>query len=298
MVEDEARTIAALLNQEDDGIERDDFGNVKVGTMWNILSGRWYRQWRRSHGLPTSKGDGETQESLGPIDNSDILLPREEYYCGDGSSTDLDTIMKPKVVLDDDYLILPPKAWSLLVHNYGLLPNSEIHRKSIPLPKTKETQVEVTLRKLLLSVYLPTEQKLLDPKPIYFSRKHTLADVKARILLILRPVIPTDCLKADNFRLWRLEPFLKFETDIKKPFIEREQGQILTFPGKLMSEDTKSLDEADLMFETMLVAEFKESEGNWLYRSPEIAVKPKCSYCQHGIEKNPIVCYCKKVRFM
>lgn len=296
MAEEEARTITALLNQEEDEIERDDFGNVRTGTSWNILSGDWYRKWRRTHGLSNGRSDRDLQsdEALGPIDNADLLLDKEEYYRGDGSSPILDTVMKAKLILGEDLLIVPPKAWDILVRSYGVKEGSEIQRKSIPLPRTKETQVEVTLRKLLLGVYIPGEKKLLDPKAIYLSRKHTIGDLKTRILVVLRGLVPSDSLKADNFRLWQLAQFLTFEKDVKKQFTEKEEGAILDFQGKQLTEDSLTLDDAEIMFETLLIAEFRESGGNWLYRCPDSVAKPKCSFCQNPIATAPLQCFCKK----
>lgn len=296
MAEEEARTIQALMNQEEDGIERDDFGNAKAGTIWNILSGSWYRKWRATHGLSNGRlpCDLQSEEALGPIDNADILLDKEEYYVGDGSCPRLDTVMKAKLLQGEDYLIMPPKAWEILAGNYGVKPGSVIQRVSIPLPRTKETQVEVTLRKLMLGVYISGEKKLLDPKAIYLSRKATLSDMKSRLLVVLQNIVPSDSLRTDNFKLWQLSQYLTFETDIKKQFAEKEEGAILAFPGKLLTEDSLTLDEAEIMWEAVLVAEFKESEGNWLYRSPDVTIKPKCSYCQAAIS-NPIQCFCKKV---
>ena len=297
MAEEEARTIQALLNQEEDGIERDDFGNVKAGTIWNILSGTWYRKWKATHGLSNERlpCDLQSEEALGAIDNADILLEREEYYVGDGSCPRLDTVLKAKLQQGEDYLIVPPKAWEILAGRYGVKTGSVIQRVSIPLPRTKETQVEVTLRKLMLGVYIFGEKKLIDPKAIYLSRKATLGDMKARLLLVLQSIVPSDSLRTDNFKLWQLSQYLTFETNVKKPFTEKEEGATLTFPGKLLTEDSLTLDEADIMWEAVLIAEFKESEGNWLYRSPETMIKPKCSFCQNLIPNAPIQCFCKKV---
>jgi len=299
MAQEEARTITALLNEEEDGIDRDDFGNARAGTCWNILSGTWYRKWRRTHGLSNGRSDSDlvSEEALGPIDNGDILLDREEYYRGDGSSADLDTVLKAKLILGEDYVIVPPKAWEILVRSYGVKEGSEIQRKSIPMPRSKETQVEVTLRKLLLGVYIPGEKKLLDPKAIYLSRKHNIGDLKTRILVALRGLVPSDSLKADHFRLWQVAQYLAFENNVKKQFAEREEGAILDFPGKLLTEDHLTLDEADIMFDTLLIAEFKESEGNWLYRCSDSAAKPKCSFCLETIADTPLQCFCKNVLF-
>ena len=296
MAEDETLLIQTLLNQENDDIDRDDFGHPRAGTRWNIVAGKWYRRWRASkglanHGLQDLPG---TEASLGPVDNSDLLVDFTEYYRGDGSSH-LDWATKQRIVLEDDFFIFPPKAWKVMVDRYGVKPETEIPRFSIVV-RGRETQVEVSLRKLKLGVISVAEKRMLAPKDIYFSRKNTVSEVKARILAVLKGLLREDVMSMGNIRVWKLDQFSSFEGDVQKQFEDREDGALLDFPGRLVNDEADTLDTAEVMYESTLVAEVKETEGNWLYRNEGKAKRIiKCGYCTKVIEKQPFSCHCKKV---
>ena len=78
-----------------------------AGQRWFVLSHAWLRRWEAFASDAELADDDAVAEPPPPIDNAPLLAP--------GGAA-----LRPDLMEDVDFVLLPPAAWGLLVHWYGL----------------------------------------------------------------------------------------------------------------------------------------------------------------------------------
>ena len=283
---DEAMLVTTYINSNS-GVLLDRNGQPAVGSQWYLVSMKWYRRWQMYHGLMDRTGT-EVQ-APGEIDNSDILLESEKYYCLGGNAQS-DRVLKPGVELDEDFILLPPTAWELLSTRYQVKPGSIIPRFSIQ-QKGLQTSVEITLRELQLAIVYPG-YILCPPKAMYVSRKLRVTGLYQYVKLILSSLKKDNAASSQEISIWELDE--KSNWDELKARIEmREKSQLVEFPGGRLTAMEETMDDADLGAGQLLVAEVQGTGENWSFA--RTSRRFKCDICKKKCFYQGIRCRCKLV---
>lgn len=284
---DEAMLVTTYINSNS-GVLLDRNGQPAVGSQWYLLSMQWYRRWQMYHGLMDRTG--EEARAPGEIDNSDILLEREKYYCL-GENVQSDRVLKPGVELDEDFILLPPTAWDLLSSRYQVKPGSIIPRFSIQ-QKGIQTTVEITLRELQLAIVYPGY--ILSPsKAMYVSRKLRVSGLYQHVKLILSSLPNGNTAK--EISIWELDAKSNWD-ELKDRIGSREKSQLVEFPGGRLTTMEESMDDADLGAGQLLVAEVQGIGENWSFA--RTSRRFKCEICKKKFFYQGIRCTCKLVMGM
>lgn len=287
---DEAKLVETYTNTNS-GVILDRSGQPAVGANWYLLSMKWYSRWQMYHGLVDRTGDTEDLQSPGEIDNSDILLEAEKYYCL-GENTQSDRVLKPELTLDEDFKALPPNAWTVLSSRYGVKPGSIVPRFSIHQKGTLST-IEITLRELQLAVVLPG-YILIPPKAIYVSRKLRVSGLYLQVKEILCSLKSANFSSSQELSIWELDTQSNYEV-LKGKIDSREKSQLVEFPGGRLTVMEEDMDEAGLAAGQLLVAEVQGPGESWSFA--RISRRIKCEMCRKKFFSEGIRCNCRLVRF-
>ena len=257
---DEAKLVETYINSNS-GVNLDPSGQPSAGSQWYLVSMKWFRRWQMYHGLVDRTGETEDLQSPGEIDNSDILLESEKYYCL-GETTPSDTVIRQAMTLDEDFKALPPNAWEVLSTKYGVKPGSTVPRYSIQ-QKGHFTTLEITLRELQLAVVLPG-YVLFPPRALYTSRKLKVKNLYGQVKRILCSLKAANFSATQGLSLWELDTQSNWE-DLQGKIEAREKSQLVEFPGGRLTEMEEDMDEAGLGAGQLLVAEAQGPGESWSF---------------------------------
>jgi len=289
--EDDGELLEAYMDS-DKGVVKDRWGDPLTGSVWYILSGKWLKQWKIYKEKVDLTGENVDRRAPGPVDNSDILMDPGTYYTTE-EGTQYDRMLKAGISLNVDYAILPPAAWELLKRKYGVLPGSEIPRFSIQQTAVR-TFVELVLREFRLVVVLP-DYTVVDPKPLFVSRKQKVRELTARIAKVAAPLTALKTLFPGDLTLWELDYSSGLDT-LRERITHREAGKVVELLGKRLVSQEETMDEADIPMFAIIVAEVRLPDSNWLF-SREVN-QFRCEGCRKISFGVPLKCECGKVRAM
>ena len=248
----------------------------------------------------------------GPITNDDILEVTEDYYKSDDAKDIYNTILKPEMRERFDYKIMNAKQWEYLYNKYkGVL----IEREKYKPEHYIYYQVEVYFQKINL-ILLPKKdefdvEKITKEKPIFASKRWTMQQLKERVISVLNLPKYGYQLTADNFRLWKLDPVLNYESVLEElrkqverirsakvnntdPNVEENTG--IDFPGMCLElfDKKKLLDRLDMGSTDRIILEMANEKGEYIFRYAKNIKFGRCEFCN---QERPLLvaCKCKEV---
>ncbi|XP_062520293.1 ubiquitin carboxyl-terminal hydrolase 15-like [Corticium candelabrum] len=138
-----------------------DMTQLKEGESWYLVDVRWFKQWKLYVGYDYWNQYNAGQESAvpGPIDNTDLFK--------DESFTDL----KPNMIDELDYHLLPSVTWVMLSTWYGIADGQDpVERKVISQGQyMKHLKVEVYMTDVKLCLF--TDQDTVKVKKFSKAKK-------------------------------------------------------------------------------------------------------------------------------
>ncbi|XP_050377387.1 ubiquitin carboxyl-terminal hydrolase 9-like [Argentina anserina] len=165
-----------------DELTRQSEANVKEGSLFYVISKRWYSSWRRYVEQGSGENDEWDSESQhkdllpskivnrpGPIDNSDIV----EKEC---EGRDLQ--LRRMLLEEDDYVLVSQEVWEMLLNWYKGGPS---------LPRKMITQGDL-VKNLMVEVY-PLCLKIIDSRDdsqavIWLSKKASVQELYEKVRTI------------------------------------------------------------------------------------------------------------------
>ncbi|KAE8055031.1 hypothetical protein FH972_011901 [Carpinus fangiana] len=188
--EEEKRIVTDLMNKSE--------ANLKEGNLYYVISNRWFTSWQRYVGQGTA--DHSTDEQLtdsqhssvvpskiadrpGPIDNSDIVLNRNDSECSD---LELLRTLQEEV----DYVLVPQEVWEKLFDWYKGGP---------ALPRKLILQEGVKHRQFNVEVY-PLSLNLVDSRDD--SQSVVRLSKKAFIWELFERVCELKGVEQEKARIW------------------------------------------------------------------------------------------------
>lgn len=226
----------------------------KEGDLWHLISTDWVRKWLSSlQGAPPP----------GPISNQLILEKLTPRFLPDPepSKSYTNFKVKPGLVEQEDFQVVPKSAYHLLVTKYDH-DSTELRRYSIATnTEGSNTMVEIWLKKVqVLSGDVVRE--------VYISRKETVTDLKEKLMRSLNI--------GPSIRLWKKKTteILANVVDILQRIQAADESYV--FREATLIDETKELESADIADEDLLIVELQSRSRRWLLL-PEHA--ETCSAC-------------------
>uniref|UniRef100_A0A914WDB5 DUSP domain-containing protein n=1 Tax=Plectus sambesii TaxID=2011161 RepID=A0A914WDB5_9BILA len=207
MSQAEAKAIVALT----------DTHQLIAGEKWFLVDAKWWERFVKQ----TDTGSSVSSDSVGPIDNSAILVKEI-----DGSLT-----LKANMVEKLDYVLVPKEGYIKLKQVFGIFrPEHEMERGIIESGLFKK-QMKVEVYPLTLRVALAHRET--DAKLIVLSRAQTLADLVERVREALKS-------EHDKFKLYIHHSAA--EDDMYEPIDVEQKGassslEDLLYPNQLIVLD-------------------------------------------------------------
>ncbi|KAJ1311905.1 hypothetical protein OPQ81_010365 [Rhizoctonia solani] len=162
---------------------------LEPDSYWFVISRKWFQAWEAAVlGTPNKDFPNVTEQTLGPVDNSDILQPETMELRAD-------------LVEGYDIEFVPEEAWAKFIEWYGQ-PTIELKREVIAWPTASgipETRIEVY--QPIFTTFLFTASS--DPIPyssFKISSRTPLSNLALQAASALR--IAT----TDTFRVWNVPP--------------------------------------------------------------------------------------------
>ncbi|XP_021342964.1 ubiquitin carboxyl-terminal hydrolase 15-like [Mizuhopecten yessoensis] len=138
---------------------------LKKGDTWYLLDTKWYKQWKKYVGYDSwdSFSVGEQNSHPGPMDNCPLVKEEEGG-------------LKPHLIEELDYMLLPEEAWDKMLAWYGLAKEQESICRGVIEQGTfvKHFKVEV----YLLDVKLCRNSDLETVITKQFSRVATIENIE------------------------------------------------------------------------------------------------------------------------
>lgn len=174
--EEENRIVTDLRNKSE--------SNLKEGNLYYVISNRWYTSWQRYVGQQTAEYSTEEQLSdsqhssavpskvadrPGPIDNSDIVLNRNDRECSD---LELRRNLREEV----DYVLVPQEVWEKLYDWYKGGP--ALPRKMILQEGVKHQQFNVEVYPLTLNL---VDSRDNSQSVVRLSKKASVRELHERV---------------------------------------------------------------------------------------------------------------------
>lgn len=174
--EEENRVVTDLMNNSE--------ANLKQGNLYYVVSNRWFTSWQRyvGHGTGEYSSDMQSSDSQqsnvgpskmadrpGPIDNSDIVLNRNDC---EGNDIELRRALEEGV----DYVLVPQEVWEKLIDWYKGGP--ALPRKLILQEGVKHQQFNVEVYPLCLNLI---DSRDNSQSVVRLSKKASLQELHERV---------------------------------------------------------------------------------------------------------------------
>ena len=235
---------------------------------WTVLPKPWQDQWQRF-------AKGEDAENPGKIDCSSLMLTLspDEYYL-DPAQGHMHAIIRPEKQEGLDFLLVPRPVFDYLERIYGCK-GDRIARKAI------KGEVELHYQSMKTDI-AGLGKKTLTPKLLPISRTDTVSDIKNRLMRCAKALHSLSSVK-EVARLWKVS---KSDQDLLK---DKLNSAVLMKTSEVLDEKSA----VQLQGEEMLVLEFQQQTGAWLF---SLEPKDLCIQCHRPGAIN--VCGgCKAVRY-
>jgi len=235
---------------------------------WTVLPKPWQDQWQRF-------AKGEDAEKPGKIDCSSLMqtLSPDEYYL-DPAQGHMHAIIRPEKQEGLDFLLVPRPVFDYLERIYGCK-GDRIARKAI------KGEVELHYQSMKTDI-AGLGKKTLTPKLLPISRTDTVSDIKNRLMRCAKALHSLSSVK-EVARLWKVS---KSDQDLLK---DKLNSAVLMKTSEVLDEKSA----VQLQGEEMLVLEFQQQTGAWLF---SLEPKDLCIQCHRPGAIN--VCGgCKAVRY-
>ncbi|ELU40883.1 ubiquitin carboxyl-terminal hydrolase [Rhizoctonia solani AG-1 IA] len=188
---------------------------LELGSYWFVISYKWFQVWEAAVlGTPNKDFPDITEQTLGPVDNLDIVKPGTKE-------------LLPDLVEGYDIELVPEDAWKKYVEWYGQ-PKIELKREVIGWPTASglpETRVEVYQPKFT-TFLLTTGDGPIQCSSFQISSNAPLSTLASQAASVLQ-VSPSD-----TFRVWNLPPKVR-KSGIEAHEVERHS----LIPISLTSEE-------------------------------------------------------------
>ncbi len=245
--------------------------------------------------------------------NVDLIEASEDFYRSDDPKDLYNMVLKPELRERIEYKLINGKQWDYLQQKYG---GVALRREKYRPEYYAFYQVEVYFQRINLTL-LPARdnfevEKISKEKAIFGSKRWTLRQLKDRIVSVLGLPRYGYNLKADNFRLWRLDATANYEAiveELKKEVSKIRTAQIknvkdgdvednvgIDFPGVCLDlyDKTKTLDKLNISPTDKIVLELANDKGEFIFRYTKNVKMQKCEFCY---QERPMIvaCKCKEV---
>lgn len=178
--EEEDRIVMDLMNKSE--------SNLKEGNLYYVISNRWFTSWKKYVGRGSGESSTDRQLSVsqqsnvvpskmadrpGPIDNSDIVVDRNDCGCND---LELRRTLHEGV----DYVLVPQEVWGKLFDWYKGGP--PLPRKLIVQEGLKHNQFNVEVYPLCLNLIDSRDNN--SQSVVRLSKKASIQDLYERVCAI------------------------------------------------------------------------------------------------------------------
>ncbi|KAG9087409.1 CSN-associated deubiquitinating enzyme Ubp12 [Ceratobasidium sp. UAMH 11750] len=221
---------------------------LELGTVWFVVSRKWFQAWEvATAGIPNKAFAEITEETLGPVDNSDIVYPGTTH-------------MLPGLVDVYQIELVPEDAWKNFVQSYGQ-PPIVLSREVIAYPTASglpETRVEVYQPRFHVFLLAPESSAHIPHAEFTISSRSslsTLVEVAASALQVSR---------SSEYRVWNMPPVT---TKTGVPLSSVERGTLLPIPR----DDSTPLTDFGRMGRVFAV-EVCGTDGQWLLDAESVSV--------------------------
>lgn len=169
--EEENRVVKDLMNKSE--------ANLKEGNLYYVISNRWFTSWQRYVGQGTGEYSSDSQhlnvgpskmaDRPGPIDNSDIVLNRNDC---EGNDIELHRTLQEGV----DYVLVPQEVWEKLFDWYKGGP--ALPRKLILQEGVKHQQFNVEVYPMCLNLI---DSRDNNQTVVRLSKKASIQELYERV---------------------------------------------------------------------------------------------------------------------
>ncbi|KAG8736775.1 CSN-associated deubiquitinating enzyme Ubp12 [Ceratobasidium sp. 414] len=221
---------------------------LELDSVWFVVSRKWFQAWEvATAGIPNKAFAEITEETLGPVDNSDIVYPGTMH-------------MLPGLVEGYQIELVPEDAWKNLVQWYGQ-PPIVLSREVIAYPTASglpETRVEVYRPSFYVFLLTPKSASHIPHAEFTISSRSTLS-VLAKLAASVLQIPPSS-----EYRVWNMPP-VTTKTGIHLSAVER--GTLLPIPR----DDSTPLTDFGRMGRVFAV-EVCGADGQWPLDAESVSV--------------------------
>ena len=234
---------------------------MRLGDKFYIISAEWFKAWEQFH-------QGKSKISPGNITNFNIVNPlsKSKFYMNPEEEYTHNALRK-NLIEDRDYLVLPEEIYLKMKEKYSPVDYEILRYCNLINDKKNDMFVEVTLRKLLITV-LPSVKGLSD-KYIYISQKKLIFDLQNTLVKIIGDTLKDSDLDPSEIKLW------KVPDSVNLKLIDEKQEKIIITGAVLLSlNDT--IEESDINPDDSLIIEFRKKNGLWSISNKSVETCAKC----------------------
>ncbi|KAG9120172.1 CSN-associated deubiquitinating enzyme Ubp12 [Ceratobasidium sp. 392] len=184
---------------------------IQPDSVWFVVSRKWFQAWEvATAGIPNKAFAEVTEETLGPVDNSDIV------HAGTME-------LLPGLVEGYQIELVPEDAWKNLVQWYGE-PSVVLSRETISYPTASglpETRVEIYRPRFYVFLLSQKSTANIPHTEFTISSRSTLLGLAEKAALVLQ--VPG----STRYRVWNMPP-ITTKTGVTVSSVER--GTLLLIP--------------------------------------------------------------------
>ncbi|OMJ66175.1 hypothetical protein SteCoe_37079 [Stentor coeruleus] len=245
------KNILKYLGGEEDDVTR--IGSYPIeNTEWYIISSTWMKKFhnffKQSEKQPLSFNLACGKEDIGEIDNSDIIIIKDNYYIHDYA-------IKSELVVNYHFFPVCQKIWNILFDVFGC--NKIIKRKSI-LTKRKRNETRIEYFYAMINMAHVFEAKRLDDEFMIYH-----VSIKDNFALLIDIAKEKYKHEGDyfNIKFWKIDENSNISSMLNNIFSNESEAE-RKINGQLFKETTKRIEKLqEVTKKTYFFADIMHSEN-------------------------------------